>query len=174
MPLNPKELMVLATQSMRIGEERALKHLKENGFEMGRNEYYKTYAKIKANTKNRMYEICRDFKETHVERIDKLRYIESEYWNVLHSKKKIVRMVKSEIEGVDKNGEPYVKKTSSPEEFEVALEIAEIKGLLKDITELQLYQSAYEEATKDVIEGSIGEAANQFIQEEASLKSIGL
>ena len=171
MPLSAKQLLVLSTKFTTWTDEESLEWLKEKGHEMCIRTYYLILSKIESSVKDRMFEICKNFTATHINRLEKLRFVEAELWRNYHSKKIIVKMVKTEIEGIDENGNEYTKKTSEAKEFEVELEVLEKAKILKDITELQLYHSAYEEATKAVQEDSIKAIAEE---EGISLKAIGL
>lgn len=83
MPLNPTELSVLATKTMRFSEKEALDYLKKHGIEISRDTYYRTLGRITSQTKDRLYEICKNMKERHMDRIDDVEMIRRELLEVL-------------------------------------------------------------------------------------------
>jgi len=118
MPLNATELLVVATKVMRLSEKEALDYLKEHGIEIGRDKYYRILGRISSETRKRLFEICKNLKERHMQRIDKFEVIEKLMWENYHKCYKPIDKVK----------------------------------VLKEIREIQLYISAFDEATVGVIE----------------------
>jgi len=83
MPLNPTEILVVLTKTMRYSEKEALKKLKEKGHEMRRDEYYKILARVTSQTKERLYEICKNMKERHIDRINDVEMIRGQLVDLL-------------------------------------------------------------------------------------------
>ena len=170
MVLSRKEQLILSTKVMRMEQKEAREFLKDKEIKISEREYYRILAKIKNHTKDRMFDICKNFSEYHIEKIDTFDIIHKKLWDMIHSKKKIIKMVKIDDEGTDNNGNPYHKVFNTPKEFEVPLETAEITKILKDITDLQLYRSAYEEVTKDVQEGMAIDLTKQLDEKEKKVE----
>jgi len=83
LPLNPTEILVVLTKTMRYSEKEALKKLKEKGHEMRRDEYYKILGRVTSQTKERLYEICKNMKERHMDRIDDVEMIRGQLVDIL-------------------------------------------------------------------------------------------
>ena len=118
MPLNATESLVVATKIMRLSEKESLDYLKKRGIEISRDKYYRILGRISSETSKRLYEICKNFKERHMQRIDKFEVIEKLMW------------------------ENY-KECNDP---------TKRVRILKEIREMQIYLSAFDEATAGVIE----------------------
>lgn len=155
MKYTPKQCAVLETRLMGMTESKALAHLEKQGFKMHRNSYYRILKNIKSHTDQRMSEIARTWPELHVERIDKLRKLESEMWADRNAKKQIVKNTIKIMKGVDKNGNPFESHTETPELTMIEQTPVERTKIRQQIAEMQLYISAYEEATKDIMEFEI-------------------
>ena len=165
MTLSPKEQMILTSKGMFITEKQALKWLADNGYKTSHGDYVRTMKRINENTRERMFELAKNFKARHLDSIEKLNHIERELWKMHYSKKSIVKMVKKESESTDKNGNPVITKENKPESFEVEPDFAEKRQILKDIAELQLYHTAFGEAAQDIEEESIKKSAKELSQE---------
>lgn len=137
---------------MRMSEVEALFYLKERGVDIKRDTYYKTLVKIRSMTKQRLFEIAKNFTELHIDRIDKIRTIEQELLNMLKSKKEIYLMEKIDVKGVDENGHKTHTKKSTPVIKKISLSPTEKTTILKVLLEVQPYLSAYEEASAKVME----------------------
>ena len=165
--LNEMQILVLATKNMRFTESEALEYLKSKGYEISKASYYKYLKDISVDTRKRLYDICKNFNEHHLERIDSLRIVEKELWQTYYMPKKI--MVQTKEERFDDDGKKVtITKQDVIDVPQLPLEKAKI---LKDITELQPYISAYEESTQAILERS----AKHFGKEEGiDLSGLGL
>ena len=159
MTLNGTELLVIATKTMRFSDEEALTYLKDKNKEISRSTYYRILGKVDVETKKRLFDICKNFTTHHLERIDALRVVEKELWVNYHAKKSII--IQTREDGYDENNKKYSKTTA--EVMQIDQTPTEKTKILKDITELQPYISAYEEATQSIMEKSIV----QFGREES-------
>ena len=171
MPLNGTEILVLAAKTMRMTDQQALTYFESKGAKISRTTYYRTLGTLHTKTKNRMYEICKNFRELHMERIDNLRQVETEYWNNYKSTKTIIKMQKRDVEGTDGKGNPTFTKEEVLQQIEVPLEPMEKQRILKDIVELQPYISTYEEATARIMEDSIKQFATE---ENIDISNLGI
>ncbi len=158
MTLNETELLIVATKTMRFSDEEALAYLKGKNKEISRSTYHRILGRVDVETKKRLFDICKNFTAHHLERIDALREVEKELWRNYHMKKSII--IQTREDGYDENNEKYSKSTA--EIMEVPQTPIEKVKILKDITELQPYISAYEEATQSIMEKSV----QQFGKEE--------
>lgn len=118
MPLNDTELLVVTTKTMRLSVKEALAYLKEKGHEMSKNTYYRILGRVSSETRKRLFEICKNFKEHHMQRIDEFEIIRKEMWDNYNECDDPVDRVK----------------------------------ILKEIREILIYISAFEEAAAGVIE----------------------
>jgi hypothetical protein len=116
--LNEKHSAVLATLLMKLTIKQSLSYLKEHGIEISQSSYCRIKRKLEHEKLRRLYSIGKYFERSHIDRIEKLRLIESLMWKDVHE-----------------CNDPFKK--------------AKIKQMIASI---QPYLSAYEEATKDIIE----------------------
>lgn len=84
MPLNERELLVVATKVMRFSEKESLAYMKLKNHEMVASSYYRILGRVEAETRKRLYEICKTMKERHLERIEELDLIKKEMWIQYH------------------------------------------------------------------------------------------
>ena len=70
LPLNATELLIVATKTFRLSEAEALAYLKKHDVEITRNKYYKILGTVSGQTRERLYEVCKNMKERHMDRID--------------------------------------------------------------------------------------------------------
>ncbi len=87
MPLNDTEKAVIATKVMRFSEKEALEYLEEKGHQMSKKTYYRILGRIAANTQQRLFEICKNMKERHMDRIDDVEFIRRELLEILKDDK---------------------------------------------------------------------------------------
>ena len=80
MSLNDTEKTVIATKVMRFSEKEALDYLKEKGHQMSKRTYYRILGRISSKTSKRLFEISKNFKERHLQRIDEFEIIRIEMW----------------------------------------------------------------------------------------------
>lgn len=118
MVLNGREILVLEAKCRNMKEPQALEYLKSHGHKISPRTYYRTLGGIKKETNQRLYEIAKNQKEYHLERIDKFRTIETLLWESLEKCSDIMDRVK----------------------------------IMREIREIQIYISAFDEATAGVIE----------------------
>jgi len=95
MPLNDTEKTVIATKVMRFSEKEALEYLKEKGHQMSKKTYYRILGRIAANTRQRLFEICRNMKERHMDRIDDVEFIRRELLEILKTATKTADKLKA-------------------------------------------------------------------------------
>ena len=165
--LNDVELLVLATKTMRFSERESFAYMESKGHKVSKATYYNYLKDISVKTKKRLYEICKNFNEHHLERIDSIRIIEKQMWKELHMTRKII--IKNTDSGYDKNGKKYSR--TNEDVIDIPLSPLEKVKILKEIADLQPYISAYEEATQSILEQSI----KQFGEEEKiDLSSLNL
>ena len=165
--LNEMQILVLATKTMRFTESEALEYLKSKGHKVSKATYYNYLKDISVDTRKRLYDICKNFNEHHLERIDSIRAIEKQMWKESHMTRKII--IKNTDSGYDKNGKKYSR--TNQEIIDIPLSPLEKVKILKEIADLQPYISAYEEATQSILEQSI----KQFGKEEGvDLSGLGL
>lgn len=88
------ELSVISTKVMRYSEKEALDYLKNKGYTMSRDKYYRTLGHISAETKKRLYEVAKNSTERHMQRIDELATIKEELWNNYRKISNLVEKVK--------------------------------------------------------------------------------
>lgn len=84
MALNDRERVVVACQIMRLTEKEALAYLKANGQEMSAETYYRIKARIKREHLKQAYDIAREFPYLHMERVNEIELIRSEFWINYH------------------------------------------------------------------------------------------
>ena len=85
MPLNDTELLVVATKVMRLSEKEALAYMEEHYHKISREKYYRILGRVSSETRKRLFEICKNFKERHMQRIDELETIRRKLWEVFRS-----------------------------------------------------------------------------------------
>lgn len=144
--------MMIATKTMRMDTDEALAWLAERGIKTSRTTYHATLNRVSRETTSRLYEICKNFRELHVAKIDTLNQVEQELWKLYRSMDQVVRTKKTEAKGTDKNGNPMHTKNAEPLIIEIPLPVGERRAILREIAELQPYRSAFEESTKMVME----------------------
>lgn len=87
MPLNERELLVVATKAMRFSEKESLAYLKAHNHEMAAASYYRILGQCEGKARERLFEIAKTMKERHLERIEELSLIKKELWRVFHEAK---------------------------------------------------------------------------------------
>ena len=85
MPLNETELLVVAAKVMRLSEKEALAYMEEHSHKISRDKYYRILGRVSSETRKRLFEICKNFKERHMQRIDELETIRRKLWEVFRS-----------------------------------------------------------------------------------------
>ncbi|MCJ8306937.1 MAG: hypothetical protein HRU07_07820 [Nitrosopumilus sp.] len=75
MVLNDLELCIVSAKSMRLSESESMQYLKDNGHEIDRATYYRRLGHISAESKERAFEIAKNFLEDHISTIDELQSI---------------------------------------------------------------------------------------------------
>lgn len=85
MSLNDRELLVVTTKVMRLSEKEALAYMEEHGHKISRDKYYRILGRVSTETRKRLFEICKNFKERHMQRIDELETIRRKLWEVFRS-----------------------------------------------------------------------------------------
>ena len=85
MPLNATESLVVATKVMRLSEKEALAYMEEHEQKISRDKYYRILGRVSSETRKRLFEICKNMKERHMQRIDELETIRKELWEVYNS-----------------------------------------------------------------------------------------
>ena len=127
MELSLKQQHVLETKIMAMTADQSIAYLeKKHGYKMTRRNYYAILKGIRESTVTRLFEIVKDYKEEHIERLDTIKSVQNKLWELYHAKKTIV--VKGKPVQVD----------------QTPLERARI---LDDILKSQPYYSAFYEAT---------------------------
>jgi hypothetical protein len=75
------EPYVIHCMAMNLHEDKALKYLDDNGYEISRAELYRLKKEIKESTPERLNLIASsEFLDQHIERIDTLKTIQNELW----------------------------------------------------------------------------------------------
>ena len=148
---------VLECKLMRLTEPRALAYLEEQGFKMGKRTYYTCLRKIHERKGDSMRYIAQNWDALHIERIEKLRKIEQELWEERTAKKQIIKTTVSITEGVDQNDKPFKIHKETPEITHIEQTPIERTRIRQAIAEMQLYLSAYEEATRDIMEETLAQ-----------------
>jgi hypothetical protein len=73
---------------MRLSEKESLTYLKDKGFEISVNHFYRLKRKIQESRFDRLSLIAKQgFVDQHLERIDQLELINSEYWKLYKQEK---------------------------------------------------------------------------------------
>jgi hypothetical protein len=73
---------------MRLSEKESLSYLKDKGFEISANHFYRLKRKIQESRFDRLSLIVKHgFVDQHLERIDQLELINKEYWNLYNETK---------------------------------------------------------------------------------------
>ena len=73
---------------MRLNEKESLAYLKDNGFEISANHFYRLKRKIQESRFDRLNLIAKQgFVDQHLERIDQLELINQEYWKLYNAEK---------------------------------------------------------------------------------------
>ena len=88
MPLNDRELLVVATKAMRFSEKDALNYMKAKGHHIEARTYYRILGTVESKTKERLFWIAKHMKERHLERIEELQLIKKELWRTYHEAQK--------------------------------------------------------------------------------------
>ena len=83
--INP---LIIQTMVMRLSEREALEFLKEKGFKISHDTYYRYKRKIQESRFDRLSLIAKNgFVDQHLERIDQLELINKEYWKLYNETK---------------------------------------------------------------------------------------
>lgn len=80
MTLNDREYCVVMTKAMGLSEKESLAYIKLKGFEMSVPTYYRILGTLDAQALERLYDIAKNFKTLHLDRLDKFKIIEKEMW----------------------------------------------------------------------------------------------
>lgn len=123
--------MVVATKIIGYKEGRALTYMKDHDHEMASSTYYRILGQVEGKTRQRLYEIGRSMKELHMQRIDEIEKVRTEMWD--------------RYEVAKKNDEKPLEAVK----------------ILKEIKEVQPYLSAYHESTRDILESTVKQFANE-------------
>jgi hypothetical protein len=79
---------VIQTMIMRLTEKEALSYLKDRGFTISRESYYRYKRKIQQSRFERLSLILKEgFVDQHLERIDQLELINREFWKLYNEEK---------------------------------------------------------------------------------------
>lgn len=79
---------VIQTMIMRLTEKEALSYLKDRGFTISRESYYRSKRKIQQSRFERLSLIVKEeFVDQHLERIDQLELINIEFWKLYNEEK---------------------------------------------------------------------------------------
>ncbi len=79
---------VIQTMIMRLTEKEALSYLKDRGFTISRESYYRYKRKIQQSRFERLSLIVKEgFVDQHLERIDQLELINREFWKLYNEEK---------------------------------------------------------------------------------------
>lgn len=78
MALNETEIMVISTKAMRFNEKESMAYLKSRGVNMDRSTYYRILSQLSAKTTERLYNIAKNLKVLHLDKLDELNYIKDE------------------------------------------------------------------------------------------------
>lgn len=74
--------------AMNLSEKQSMEYLKDRGFSISRESYYKYKRKIKNSRFERLSLIAKQgFVDQHLERIDQLELIQQEYWKLYRETK---------------------------------------------------------------------------------------
>ena len=95
MPLNATESLVVATKIMRLSEKESLDYLKKRGIEISRDKYYRILGRVSSETSKRLYEICKNFKERHMARIDEVETIRQKLWEIFREATKTADKIRA-------------------------------------------------------------------------------
>jgi hypothetical protein len=92
--LDDKERAVVETMIMRYNYTEALDYLQNHGMDMSQATYYRFRKKVESKKLERMQFIAEHFQELHLEKIDRLEYIEKLMWNEFENEKQPSRRVR--------------------------------------------------------------------------------
>lgn len=80
--LNDRQKLILETMITQRTTKQALEYLRQNGFEITERTLRRDKKIIKEKNLRRLYQIAKmDFQDQHIERIEKLKYIERCMWD---------------------------------------------------------------------------------------------
>ena len=80
MTLNDIEFNVVITKAMGLSEKEALAYLERKETKIDRRKYYRILGTLEVKALERLYEIAKNFKQLHLDRLDKFRTIEKNMW----------------------------------------------------------------------------------------------
>ena len=92
--LNETELLVTSTKIMRFSEKEALAYLKSKNQDISKATYYRILGNVSSQTRQRLYNIAKNLRDLHMERIDELEKIKKEMWRNYHTESKPYLRVK--------------------------------------------------------------------------------
>lgn len=79
---------IIQTIVMKLSEQESLEYLKDRGFTISRDSYYRYKRKISKSRFDRLSLIAKtQFVDQHLERIDQLELINQEYWSLYRKEK---------------------------------------------------------------------------------------
>lgn len=108
MTLNDREYVVVVTKAMGLSEKQALAYLKGVGFEMSIPTYYRILGVLDAQSLERLFEVAKNFKTLHLNRLDKFKVIEKEMWIQYHRENDAIKKVS--ILSAIANIQPYISQ----------------------------------------------------------------
>ncbi len=77
---------------MRLTEKESLSHLKDNGFEISANHFYRLKRQIQESRFDRLSLIAKQgFVDQHLERIDQLETVNREYWKLYNQSNDVMK-----------------------------------------------------------------------------------
>lgn len=165
--LTETEIMILACKTMRYTIKEGMLYLKERGRGVSEASYREAVRKISSHTEERMFEITKNFKQMHMDRIDSLKQVEKELWDTYRSPKKVMVPQKTSTPVTDEaTGKTTNRTTTVMIPKEVPLDPKEKVAILKSISDIQPWISSYEESTKAVMEDAIREFGSAQQQQQ--------
>jgi hypothetical protein len=79
---------IIETMVMKLSEKESLQYLHDKDFKISHNHFYRLKRKIQASRFDRLSLIAKQgFVDQHLERIDQLELINSEYWKLYNDEK---------------------------------------------------------------------------------------
>lgn len=82
MPLNATEMEVITAQVVTETTDDALVYLKDHDQEMHRSTYYRTLARLDVEVPKRLFDIAKNGKKRHMQRIDEIETIRKKLWKI--------------------------------------------------------------------------------------------
>ena len=79
---------IIQTMVMKLSEKESMQYLNDKGFQISRDSFYRLKRKIEQSRFDRLNLIAKtQFVDQHLERIDQLELINSEYWKLYRETK---------------------------------------------------------------------------------------